>query len=462
MIKNKKQLAANKSAQVMLQCSSLVKANAVRRETVGGVEYVVVSSYTMPDNIVMNGILYPAEEIKNSFQSLEGTLAPVEHPQDKDGNFLPAANSEAIQNFYAGASNKNITQEGNRLHVEKWVNVSEALKTDRGKRLLDRIEELETNDKPRAIHTSTGVFLVPEDVIGAPQLEFDGIKTNAAYTAIARDMVFDHDAILLDNIGAAQPHQGVGMAVNREGDICGIIHANLDESEVVAPATPDEKELSHQDISNALMDAIRKAPFNGDWVVRVFPTTVIFESQDKLFSAPYMMDGAIAVIVGLPLTVERDETFKPKANNKGDDEMKELIVSALKAAGVDVANLDEAALFAKYNELQANQSTGDDESTDNTAALAAVVANALKPVTDKLDGLEARLNEGKDAKLSELAEIVGNSDKYAGLTVEAAKLLDVETLKSMASNCGSAHGIPVVANMGDSNDKFSAPAEMAE
>lgn len=460
MRKNKNQLATNKNAQVMLQCSSQVKANAVRRETVGGVEYVVVSSYTMPDNIVMNGILYPSDEIKKSFKSLEGTLAPVEHPQDKDGNFLPAANSESIQNFYAGASNRNVTQEGNRLHVEKWVNVSEALKTDRGKRLLDRIEELETNDKPRAIHTSTGVYLVPEDTDG-PQLEHNGIKTNAEFYSIARDMVFDHDAILLDSIGAAQPSQGVGMAVNRQGDICGIIYANLDESEVIAPETPDIKELSHEEISSALMDAIRQAPFNGDWIVRVYPTTVIFESQEKLFSAPYMMDGATAVIVGLPLTVERDETFKPKANQQGDDQMKELIVSALKAAGVDVSNLDESALFAKYNELQA-QNVSDDQRKDNTVDIAAVVANALAPVTEELKGLKAQLNAKEESKLSELAEIVGNSDKYPGLNSESAKLLGVDTLRAMASNCGSAHGIPVVINAGGSKDQFSAPAEMPE
>jgi hypothetical protein len=224
---------------------------------------------------------------------------------------------------------------------------------------------------------------------------------------------------------------------------------------------PDEKELSHDDIFNALMDAIKVPPFNGDWVVRIFPTTVIFESREQLFSAPYMMDGARAVIVGLPLTVERDETFKPKVNNKGDDAMKELIVSALKAAGIDVEGLDDAALLAKHNELLANQSTGDDNGTDNEALLAKVVANALKPVTDKLDGLEAKLNAGEESKLDELAGIVGNSDKYQGLDTAAAKLLGVDTLKAMAANCGSAHGIPVVNAVGGS-DEFSAPTEMPE
>ena len=45
------------------------------------------------------------------------------------------------------------------MALDKVINVQKALKTDKGKRLLDRIEELETNEMARPIHTSVGVFV---------------------------------------------------------------------------------------------------------------------------------------------------------------------------------------------------------------------------------------------------------------------------------------------------------------
>ena len=105
-----------------------------------------------------------------SFETLERTLAPVEHPQDADGNFISASDPLAIHNFHAGAFNMNVEKQNGRIHIEKFINVQEALKTERGKRLLDRVNEIETSDDPRPIHTSVGVYLIPEDT--------DELKTN--------------------------------------------------------------------------------------------------------------------------------------------------------------------------------------------------------------------------------------------------------------------------------------------
>ena len=148
--------------KIMIQCAATVNRDAIRRETIDGVEHIVVTSMTLPGNIVMNGGLYPADEIDSSFHTLERTLAPVEHPQDGNGNFVSANDPQAIHNFHAGAFNANVVKDGNRIKIDKFINVQEAKKTERGKRLLDRINEIETNDNPRPIHTSTGVFLEVE------------------------------------------------------------------------------------------------------------------------------------------------------------------------------------------------------------------------------------------------------------------------------------------------------------
>ena len=211
----------------MIQCLSKVNKSAISRTNIDGIEHIVVSSYTLPDDIVMNDVLYPASEIEKGYRSLERTLAPVEHPQNSDGEFIPATDPYAINNFYAGAWNMNVSRENGRVHVEKHINVAEALKTDRGKRLLDRINELETSESPRPIHTSVGVFLEVEKCGGKKK------KMNAAgqeYSLIARNLIADHDAILLDSTGAATPEQGVGMAVNTNG-------AKVEVDRVMIPST---------------------------------------------------------------------------------------------------------------------------------------------------------------------------------------------------------------------------------
>lgn len=196
----------------MIQCLSIVNRKNISRQTIDGIEHIIVSSYTLPDDVVMNDVLYPAAEIAKGYQTLERTLAPVEHPTNSAGEYISATDPEAINNFYAGAYNINVSRENGRVHIEKHVNVVEAKKTDRGKRLLDRIEELETNENPRPIHTSVGVFLTLE-TLNSPRKNSAGDQ----YTMIGKDFVFDHDAILLDSVGAATPAQGVGMAVNAEG-----------------------------------------------------------------------------------------------------------------------------------------------------------------------------------------------------------------------------------------------------
>lgn len=546
-----------------VQCSTLLRRSAVRREAVDGVEHIVVESYTLPDNIVMNGGLYPAEEIASSFQSLERTLAPVEHPQDKDGNFIPASDPEAIHNFYAGAYNTNVSRVDGRVRIEKRINVIEALKTERGRRLLDRIAELETNAEGRPIHTSVGVFLEVEPI---PEP-----KTNAAgleYSWIARNMVFDHDAILLDSIAAAQPHQGVGMAVNAAGErvevervtvapivntvkaatglplapsgrtwdgaaadkrvraaigaedapnadyaryhlwydaenaenfgayklpfvdiIDGRAHAvpaalrnaaaRLSQTQGPSRAEKDriknvidgylEKLRANQSMSvtelyQAVAAALERSAIQAPaWIEELFESEVIFSTEKGTFSVPYRLDGERATIVGIPVPVERKVTYSPVTNQKGDEAMKEMILNALKSAGVETDGLSDEQLMAKYDELRANQShgAGAGASADG-GALAAVVANALQPLVDKVEALEGKLNQKTDEEKAELAGLVANSGKYPGLDEESAKLLGLDKLRELAANCGASYGVPLSVNIGNGNGGKHAPAEMPE
>ena len=456
------------AAKRFLQCSTSVNAAAVKRESIQGVEHIVVTSYTMPDNIVMNGVLYPAEEIAASFKSLERTLAPIEHPQDADGNYISALDPMAIHNFHAGAFNTNVTRDGDRVRVDKYINVAEAMKTDRGKRLLDRVNELETNDDPRPIHTSTGVFM-EVDELDAPTDEFNGVTVNAEYQLIARNMLFDHDAILLDSVGAAQPHQGVGMAVNADGEQCEVIRCELTQA-------ANASGVSFREIEQQLQEQlVRSKPPNEQssgwlYIIDVFEDMVVFEDTDTLFEAPYILDDGVARIAGLPVPVTREVSYTPKTNRKKGDAMKELILNALAEAGIDTKDMDDAALLEAYNKLNAAnaETDGDAGNRDDggdDASFAAVVQDAIAPLVERMDGLDAKLNAQDDSELNALAEAVVNSGAYPALDVDDCKKLGVNKLRDMATKAKVAIGVnghmPTDSGAGGTVMEFTMPNSAA-
>jgi hypothetical protein len=173
-----------------------VNASEVRAEQRDGRSVIVIPSFTLPDNIVMNGILYPAEEIEKSYKTLEGTPAPLGHPT-VNGMFVPALSPLGLNVGYFGAWNANVSKVEGRVFIEKVIDVNRAQESALGRRVLAAL------DAHKPIHTSTGLLMNIRECTTSDLADYEGF-----------DMQFDHDAILLDEEGAATPEQGVGMLVN--------------------------------------------------------------------------------------------------------------------------------------------------------------------------------------------------------------------------------------------------------
>lgn len=187
------------SKHTRVNITRVLNTKAAKKEKRNGREVIVVPSATLPDDVVMNRIKYPAAEIKKSYKGLEKAPAPLNHPT-VNGKFISARSPEGINQGWIGAWNENVRQEKGRVFLDKVIDIEVANRTEDGKRVLKAIEE----GKP--IHTSTGLVGEVEKVTNAKD-----------HDLVIRNMEFDHDAILLDFAGAATPEQGVGIFVNSDG-----------------------------------------------------------------------------------------------------------------------------------------------------------------------------------------------------------------------------------------------------
>lgn len=193
---------------VRVNIRTAVNNKTIRHEKRGGRDVIIVPSATLPDDVIMNNIKYPADEIAKSYMTLNRTPAPLGHPQI-NGEFISAREPEAINSFWIGAHNENVRRENGRVFLDKVIDVEVASRTTAGKSLIDAI------NKGAPIHTSTGVFLEVEP------------STDASYSYLAKNMMFDHDAILMGEEGAATPSQGVGLMVNSATQVP-VINSMLD------------------------------------------------------------------------------------------------------------------------------------------------------------------------------------------------------------------------------------------
>lgn len=393
----KEQLRAVEANSIRVNLRATVNAANIRREQRNGRDHLVIPSYTLPADVVMNGGLYPGGEIDRAYAGLEGTLAPLGHPQ-VDGEYVSARTPEAINAYHVGAFNRNVEKRGHRVYLEKWVDVETAGQTEQGRRLLAAVAAGDP------IHTSTGVFLRREAAKG------DG------YDWVARDMQFDHDAILLDEPGAAGPEQGVGMMVNT------VLVPNLGERVLSAD--------SYGSRMATISAAVRKRFGRPDsWVcIDDFDDRrVIYSTPEGSYYIDYLILDGVARLEGEPLPVQAETSYYAKNSglvNKFWQWMRNTLLSEPVTPPEPSEELD-----MKPEEIQALL---DQQAEKMTQAVNAAVATATEPLTKRLGEIESTLAANADAALAEkrkaAAEHLGvEVDTLAGMT---ANQLDAVLAKS--------------------------------
>lgn len=416
-----------------------VNSAAIRRETdADGREHVVLPSYTLPANVVMNGGMYPSQEIDAHYAKIEGTLAPLGHPM-VNGQFVSAFSPEGINRAHIGAWNRNVKKVGNRVYAEKWVDVEVAQRTEGGRRLMERVEAIERGEAAEPIHTSIALLLEKRP---APK--------GMAYNWVAKIHDIDHDAILLDQPGAATPEQGVGLFVNT-ADAVPVPTVN-------AGALTGE---SYRDKERLLQDAAQARwtqPTGGDnqyvWVSDFTDSEVVIIRNGGLAERyTYERDGNQITFGDEGVPVSRKETWVEKG--------KAVMTNALRAIGffnnqaspensegadMPITAEERAAIVADLKEAI-------------TPIIKANMAEAIQPVADQVKALETNQKAIGDAVTANAraAEASMRAAVEAKFGKTVAEALTGNALKEMFDKCGQTEGLNVNGKQ-DTENQFAPPA----
>lgn len=366
-------------------------ASNITTEIINGRPHIVVRGVTpIVDDIVMNGKLYTAAEIAKGYKTLERTPMPLGHPK-VDGKHVSARDVQAVNEYHVGAWMQDVEHKDGKVTGDMYVDRRYAESTEKGQRLVNRLDDMAARKNVEPIHISTGLL-------------YSGIAANGEskgkkYREIVTNMMFDHVANLLDEPGAGTPEEGVGIFVNSDGSEQELEVVNLAEAE-----TPD------QDLPQ---DPSLKSLFN---------------QLKAFFSA-------------------NSNSVKEEANP-----MKELITNALKAKGIDVEGKSDAELMDAYNQMAADDAKAKaeadekakkekeeaDKKAKETATNSEQAPAWFKPFADKLTTIESGLAVNADKEKGEKRNAV--KAKF-GLDDLAVNALDGAALDGLYAQCQTTTGL---------------------
>lgn len=283
-----------KSVNVLSVVNSKSK---ISTQIIDGKEHIVINDVVpIVDDIVMNGIYYPSDEINKSYMTLNDNLMPLDHPRINNEN-VSALNPQAINNYYIGAWGRNVRKVGDKVLMDAYIDRKFAESTEKGRMLVNRLDDMMSGKNTTPIHVSTGLTYQADHQ--------SGTSKGKRYSSIARNMKFDHVAILTDKQGAATPEDGVGIFVNSNGEKTPL--------ETVSLADCTEEPLTNV-IRQTIKDVFKTFQFN------------------------------------------KKEEYDP---------MKEKILLALNAAGVKTDGLSDEQLLAAYNEQTAKKAIDEKKAADD-------------------------------------------------------------------------------------------------
>jgi hypothetical protein len=215
-----------KTAPQLLTQRATLRVAQLERRTLDGREYAVAPCIAVRET-VLNGQFLPADEIAYSTEGWNGRPVAVRHPKRLGAPVT--ANSPAVVEQQVIGTTFNARMDGDRLHVELWVDVEKCRRLGG-----DALAVLEALDVETPLDVSTGYFCEVEEAEGA----HDG----KLFRGIQHNVIPDHIAVLPDERGACSWQDGCGAPrVNSQKE------RNMPEETEVTAALEGKQEQVEQE-----------------------------------------------------------------------------------------------------------------------------------------------------------------------------------------------------------------------
>lgn len=360
----------------------------------GDLHYVIKNVVPLCDDIVMNGGMYPAEEIRNSYHGLNGNPAPYNHPM-VDGSFVSAHNIRAVNQYHVGAWIENASHDGGKVLVDLKVNKVIAERSEKGQELLGRIEALMNSaEGAEPIHVSTGLLLNREAA--------EGTSKGKKYSWIARNMEWDHLAILPPGVpGAGTPEDGVGIFATN-GEQIERITVNLEDSTV-----PDESankinykswlrkainyitnksDLSFENISEQLRERMMDILPRDSWpyIFAVYEDKFGVEIDGQKYMQSYIIIDDVVKLVGERVKAVYKTELEPVKSTEGEismtnEELQAVLAEALKPVQESLTAVNQKLTDIEAENVKLKEQLQANTEQEETAMRAAIIAELKLP-----------------------------------------------------------------------------------
>lgn len=360
----------------------------------GDPHYVIKNVVPVVDDVVMNNGLYPGEEIRKSYHGLDGKPAPYNHPMI-DGKFVSASMTRAANQFSVGAWIENPSHDGSKALVDLKINKVKAERSEKGQELIGRIEALKNSaEGAEPIHVSTGLLLNREAA--------EGTSKGKKYTWIARNMEWDHLAILPPGVpGAGTPEDGVGIFATN-GEQIERITVNLEDSTV-----PDESankinykswlhkainyitnksDLSFENISEQIRQILKAEVGEDVWpyIVAVYNDRVGFEIKGQIFQQFYIVEDDVVKLVGERVKAVYKTELEPVKSTEGEismtnEELQAVLAEALKPVQESLTAVNQKLTDIEAENIKLKEQLQANTEQEETAMRAAIIAELKLP-----------------------------------------------------------------------------------
>ncbi len=454
-----------------------------RIEIFDGEEHLVIPVVAAIQG-VLNGQFLPMSSLEASLPAWEGVSITMSHPK-KLGEDVSANTKFAFENFVVGRF-FNAIIEDNKFKGEFWINLSKINEHEDGKDFLALVEEGAT------IEVSTAYWCTTDNR--------GGIYNGTQYSGTQTNIIPNHVAILLHEVGACSVADGCGAPrTNQETDMDNqdetitepVLETNCDDDDRASNALEKLKRKFGETFFSTVMDgglelnrishdAIRRnirelltVEERSDtfiFIVDVFNDEVIYgrelpSGEVDLFSRNYTLGSSPGYEISLedPVEVEQVVTYEPVGNSQEEESHMDrdaLIERLAKNESIpftreQFADMDDAQLTHLAANLE--DETTETETTKTVVADpvvetvedASAVQNALTPeVAAALnvlgaDGITQITNAAKELaqdrdnqKKTLVSKLVANDR----VTMDEATLrrMDLEALEGVARMAGVA------------------------